>query len=76
MFSDTFTGISPASVPMFIVFQILGAAPGSSLALFLYPQTQTVADTLQAFGSPRSCAAIAARSISDDTAAMRPSRKR
>ena len=27
-------------------------------------------------GSPRSCAAIAARSISDDTAAMRPSRKR
>ena len=38
--------------------------------------TRTVAEAVQASGSARSCAAIAARSISDDTAAMRPSRKR
>lgn len=37
MFSDTFAGIAPTSVPMFIVFQILGAALGAGLAVFLYP---------------------------------------
>jgi glycerol uptake facilitator-like aquaporin len=39
MFSDTFAGIAPASVPMFIVFQILGAALGAGLALLLHHDT-------------------------------------
>ena len=39
MFSDTFAGIAPASVPLFIVFQGLGAALGAGLALLLYPDT-------------------------------------
>jgi glycerol uptake facilitator-like aquaporin len=39
MFSDTFAGITPASVPMFIVFQLLGAALGVGVALLLYPDT-------------------------------------
>ena len=39
MFSDTFTGIAPASVPMFIVFQILGAALGAGLAVLVHPDT-------------------------------------
>jgi glycerol uptake facilitator-like aquaporin len=40
MFSDTFAGIAPASVPLFIVVQILGA----TLALLLYPDNATAAD--------------------------------
>jgi glycerol uptake facilitator-like aquaporin len=39
MFSDTFAGISSASVPLFILFQILGAALGAGLVLLLYPVT-------------------------------------
>jgi hypothetical protein len=31
---------------MFMVFQILGAALGSGLALFRYPDTQPVADAV------------------------------
>jgi glycerol uptake facilitator-like aquaporin len=34
MFTDTFTGIAPASVPWFIVAQILGAVAGGLLGLF------------------------------------------
>ena len=44
MFSDTFAGIAPASVPLFVVFQCLGAALGAGLALLLYPDTATAAD--------------------------------
>ena len=34
MFTDTFTGIAPASVPLFIVAQILGAITGGLVGLF------------------------------------------
>ena len=44
MFSDTFAGIAPASVPPFVVFQIIGAALGAALVLLLYPDTPTAAD--------------------------------
>ncbi|MGA8988083.1 MIP/aquaporin family protein [Aeromicrobium sp.] len=37
MFSDTFAGIAPTSVPAFVVAQIIGAAIGVGLALALYP---------------------------------------
>jgi glycerol uptake facilitator-like aquaporin len=46
MFSDTFAGIAPTSVPMFIVFQILGAALGAGLAVFLYPDSRAAADAV------------------------------
>jgi glycerol uptake facilitator-like aquaporin len=46
MFSDTFAGIAPASVPLFVVVQCLGAALGAGLALLLYPDTTTAADDL------------------------------
>jgi len=36
--TDTFSGISPASVPMFIVFQIIGATIGAVLTEFLFPR--------------------------------------
>ncbi|MGV1037333.1 MAG: aquaporin [Candidatus Nanopelagicales bacterium] len=37
-FSDTFAGISPASVPLFIVFQLIGATIGAALTEVLYPR--------------------------------------
>ncbi len=36
--TDTFAGISPASVPYFIAFQIVGAAVGALLTEVLYPR--------------------------------------
>jgi arsenate reductase len=37
MLSDTFAGIAPASVPMFVVMQVLGALAAVGLSLFLLP---------------------------------------
>jgi glycerol uptake facilitator-like aquaporin len=48
MFSDTFAGIAPASVPMFVVMQLLGGALAYGLVRLLYPQAQAVAAELAA----------------------------
>jgi glycerol uptake facilitator-like aquaporin len=37
MLSNTFAGIAPSSVPMFIVMQVLGALLAVALGLFLFP---------------------------------------
>jgi glycerol uptake facilitator-like aquaporin len=37
MFSDTFAGIAPTSVPAFVLAQIVGAGLGAGLVLALYP---------------------------------------
>ena len=37
MFSDTFAGIAPASVPAFVVFQLIGAAVAVAAIRALYP---------------------------------------
>ncbi len=39
MFSDTFAGIAPASVPMFIVMQLVGGVLALGLVRVLYPRT-------------------------------------
>lgn len=39
MFSDTFAGIQPASVPMFILMQLLGAGLALVAVRILYPRT-------------------------------------
>ncbi len=39
--TDTFSGIAPASVPMFIAFQVVGAAVGALLTEFFYPRRGT-----------------------------------
>lgn len=39
-FSDTFTGIATASVALFIVAQLVGAAAGAALTGLLYPRTR------------------------------------
>ena len=38
MFSDTFAGIAPASVPGFVVAQLVGGACAAALVLLLYPE--------------------------------------
>jgi len=43
-FTDTFAGIEPASVPMFVVFQLIGAALAVALIRTLYPDIADVAD--------------------------------
>ena len=42
-FSDTFAGIEPSSVPMFIVAQLVGAVAATGLILGLYPHVGDVA---------------------------------
>jgi len=37
MFSDTFAGIAPSSVPAFLVFQVVGAAAAYAVVRFLFP---------------------------------------
>jgi glycerol uptake facilitator-like aquaporin len=43
MLSDTFAGISPASVPMFVLMQLLGGAIALGLIAFLYPESAALA---------------------------------
>jgi glycerol uptake facilitator-like aquaporin len=44
MFSDTFAGIAPSSVPLFIGAQIFGAAVALALVRFLFPDAGIAAD--------------------------------
>jgi glycerol uptake facilitator-like aquaporin len=44
MFSDTFAGIAPTSVPAFVLAQIVGAGLGTGLVLALYPDVASSAD--------------------------------
>ncbi|WP_300012193.1 MIP/aquaporin family protein [Pseudonocardia sp.] len=43
MFSDTFAGIAPASVPAFLLAQLVGAAIGVGLTVVLYPAVERAA---------------------------------
>ena len=43
MFTDTFAGIAPASVPAFVLMQLLGAAVGTGIVLVLYPDIGALA---------------------------------
>jgi arsenate reductase len=42
--SDTFAGIAPASVPMFLLAQLVGGALAVAVVAVLYPSVATVAD--------------------------------
>lgn len=44
MFSDTFAGIDPSSVPGFVAAQIVGGLIGLGLIAFLYPDAADIAD--------------------------------
>ena len=43
-FSNTFAGIEPADVPMFIVGQLVGALVATGLIILLYPRIADVAE--------------------------------
>jgi arsenate reductase len=43
MFSDTFAGIDPASVPGFVAAQLVGGLVGVALVRYLYPDVGSVA---------------------------------
>jgi glycerol uptake facilitator-like aquaporin len=43
-FTDTFAGIAPASVPGFVIAQLVGLAVGTGLLLALYPDAGQTAD--------------------------------
>lgn len=42
--TNTFSGIEPASAPMFVVFQVVGAAVAVATIIVLYPTIRSVAD--------------------------------
>jgi len=44
--TDTFSGIAPTSVPLFILFQIIGATIGALLTEFFYPRHGQVPEPL------------------------------
>ena len=44
VFSDTFAGIAPASVPGFVIAQLVGGGVAVALVHYLYPQVAEVAD--------------------------------
>ena len=46
MLSDTFPGIAPSSVPMFVIVQLLGGALAVGAVVALYPNAAQVADEL------------------------------
>jgi glycerol uptake facilitator-like aquaporin len=46
MFSDTFAGIAPASVPMFLLVQFVGGAAAVAVVALLYPEIPAVADAV------------------------------
>jgi glycerol uptake facilitator-like aquaporin len=48
MFSDTFAGIAPGSVPPFVLFEVLGAVLGAGLVLYLYPDAPATVDDRRA----------------------------
>jgi uncharacterized membrane protein len=40
MFSDSFAGIAPASVPLFVLMQLVGGALGLLLVRLLFPRPE------------------------------------
>ena len=52
--SDTFAGIAPSSVPMFVLMQLVGAALAVGAVLVLYPDARDVADDLTHLDHDRS----------------------
>lgn len=46
MLSDTFAGIAPSSVPMYVLMQLLGGALAVAAVVVLYPDAARIADDL------------------------------
>jgi arsenate reductase len=46
MFTNTFAGIAPSSVPAFVTFELVGGIVAVALIAYLYPDVRTVADEI------------------------------
>jgi arsenate reductase len=44
--SDTFAGIAPSSVPMFVLAQVVGGAAGVAAVAVLYPNVSEAAEAV------------------------------
>jgi uncharacterized membrane protein len=44
--SDTFAGIAPSSVPMFVLAQLVGGAAGVAVVALLHPDVPATADAV------------------------------
>jgi arsenate reductase len=44
--SDTFAGIAPSSVPMFVLMQVVGGAAGVAVVALLHPDAAATADAV------------------------------
>jgi len=55
-FTDTFAGIAPASIPGFVLAQLLGLMVGVGLLLTLYPGASTAADNVVVEHEPATAA--------------------
>ena len=53
MFSDTFAGIMPSSVPMFVLMQLVGGLIGLVVVKVLYPNPADLASRLTSSSSSR-----------------------
>jgi glycerol uptake facilitator-like aquaporin len=58
MFSDTFAGIAPASVPLFVAMQLAGGLVAVVLVRGLYPRTSSARREVDAPLSPEPCADV------------------
>ena len=65
MLSNTFAGIAPASVPMFVLMQLLGGGLALGAVLVLYPNATAVADDITHL-DPTTAPASAAPSAAKD----------
>ena len=62
MFSDTFAGITPASVPMFLAMQLAGAGLGYAVIRGLYPDAVQVAERVTTATTAQARSAAVGRS--------------
>jgi glycerol uptake facilitator-like aquaporin len=69
MFSDTFAGIAPASVPAFVAMQLLGLVGGVLLIRVLYPASSAPASSAPASSAPASSAPASSAPASSAAAA-------
>ena len=78
MFSDTFAGIEPSSVPGFVLAQVVGAGLGVGLVRVLYPDAGSAADAVVVPHMSRTMASVerpATPSHAGEAPSPQPSRR-
>jgi hypothetical protein len=63
MFTDTFAGIEPGSVPAFVAFQLVGGALAVAVIAYLFPDARRVAEDVVVPSEPVSTRARSRQEI-------------